>query len=131
MFGVGNLIGALSALVGAGGAFVSVPFMTWCNVAIHKAVATSSALGFPIALAGTVGYLIAGWNLPQMPAGTVGYLFWPGLLVLSGQHVDRATGRRGRTQHGHGPAQAGLCRRAVLLWLRISCCADTGKVTLT
>lgn len=83
MFGVGNVIGLLSSLVGAGGAFVSVPFMTWCNVPIHKAVGTSSALGFPIALAGTVGYLIAGWNLPDMPPGTIGYLFWPGLVVLS------------------------------------------------
>ena len=83
MFGVGSVIGALSALVGAGGAFVSVPFMTWCNVSIHNAVATSSALGFPIALAGTIGYLVAGWNLPRMPAGTWGYLYWPALLVLS------------------------------------------------
>ena len=83
MFGVGNGIGMLSSLVGAGGAFVSVPFMTWCNVPIHQAVATSSALGFPIALAGTIGYLIAGWGLPAMPAGSIGYLFWPGLVVLS------------------------------------------------
>jgi uncharacterized membrane protein YfcA len=83
MFGVGNGIGLLSALVGAGGAFVSVPFMTWCNVPIHKAVATSSALGFPIALAGTVGYLWAGRGLTGMPPGTIGYLFWPGLVVLS------------------------------------------------
>jgi len=83
MFGVGNVIGLLSALVGAGGAFVSVPFMTWCNVPIHKAVGTSSALGFPIALAGTVGYLLAGWNLPAMPPGAIGYLYWPGLVVLS------------------------------------------------
>ena len=83
MFGVGNGIGIVSSLVGAGGAFVSVPFMTWCNVPIHNAVATSSALGFPIALAGTVGYLVAGWNLPDMPPGALGYLYWPGLLVLS------------------------------------------------
>ncbi len=83
MFGVGNVIGLLSSLVGAGGAFVSVPFMTWCNVPIHKAVGTSSALGFPIALAGTVGYLVAGWNLPAMPPGAIGYLYWPGLVVLS------------------------------------------------
>lgn len=83
MFGVGNVIGLLSSLVGAGGAFVSVPFMTWCNVPIHKAVATSAALGFPIALAGTVGYLIAGWSLPAMPPGAIGYLFWPGLVILS------------------------------------------------
>ena len=83
MFGVGGVIGVLSSLVGAGGAFVSVPFMTWCNVAIHNAVATSSALGFPIALAGSIGYLIAGWSLPPMPTGAIGYLYWPGLLVLS------------------------------------------------
>ena len=41
------VIGFLSGLVGAGGGFVSVPFMTWCNVPIHNAVATSAALGFP------------------------------------------------------------------------------------
>lgn len=83
MFGVGNLIGVLSSLLGAGGAFISVPFMTWCNVAIHQAVATSAALGFPIALAGSIGYLLAGWSLPGMPPGALGYLYWPGFLVLS------------------------------------------------
>lgn len=83
MFGVGGLIGVMSSLVGAGGAFISVPFMTWCNVSIHNAVATSAALGFPIALAGSLGYLVAGWNLPDMPAGALGYLYWPGFIVLS------------------------------------------------
>lgn len=82
-FGVGGAIGLLSALVGAGGAFVSVPFMTWCNVKIHDAVGTSSALGFPIAVAGTAGYVWAGMDLPQMPAGSVGYLYLPGLAVIS------------------------------------------------
>lgn len=82
MFGMGSLIGMLASLVGAGGAFVSVPFMTWCNVPIHKAVATSAALGFPIALAGTVGFLVAGWHLAPMH-GAIGYVSWPGLLVLS------------------------------------------------
>jgi uncharacterized membrane protein YfcA len=82
-FGVGNLIGLLSALTGAGGAFVSVPFMTWCNVKIHQAVGTSSALGFPIALAGTIGYVYAGMGLPQMPPGSAGYLYLPGLVIIS------------------------------------------------
>ncbi len=90
LFGVGGGIGALSALVGAGGAFVSVPFMSWCNIPIHNAVATSSALGFPIALAGTIGYLVAGWNLPQTPPGAVGYLYWPALLVLSIASISTA-----------------------------------------
>ena len=83
MLGVGGLIGGLSSMVGAGGAFVSVPFMTWSNVTIHKAVGTSAALGFPLALAGTLGYIWAGWSLPQMPPGAVGYLYLPGLVLIS------------------------------------------------
>jgi uncharacterized protein len=83
MFGMGNLIGLLSSLVGAGGAFVSVPFMTWCNVKIHEAVGTSSALGFPIALAGTLGYIRAGQDMPNMPPGSVGYLYVPGLVFIA------------------------------------------------
>ncbi|MES2786039.1 MAG: sulfite exporter TauE/SafE family protein [Pseudomonadota bacterium] len=82
-FSMGTLIGGLSSLVGAGGAFVSVPFMTWCNVKIHDAVGTSSALGFPIAFAGTLGYIWAGQGLPQMPPGSFGYLYLPGLIVIS------------------------------------------------
>ncbi len=82
-FSMGWVIGMLSALVGAGGAFVSVPFMTWCNVKIHDAVGTSSALGFPIALAGTLGYIWAGQNMPAMPPGSFGYLYLPGLVIIS------------------------------------------------
>ena len=83
MVAAGSGIGMLSALVGAGGAFVSVPFMQWCNVKIHNAVATSAALGFPIALAGTLSYVWAGRDLPQMPPGSLGYLYLPGLLVIA------------------------------------------------
>lgn len=81
----GTGIGFLSGLVGAGGGFVSVPFMSWCNVPIHNAVATSAALGFPIALANTVGYIIGGWHLPAALPGAVGYLYLPalGLIALS------------------------------------------------
>ena len=83
MLAAGGAIGVISALVGAGGAFISVPFMQWCNVKIHNAVATSAALGFPVALAGTLSYAWAGRNLPPMPPGSLGYLYLPGLLVIS------------------------------------------------
>jgi len=89
-FSMGGLIGILSSLVGAGGAFISVPFMTWCNVKIHDAVGTSAALGFPIALAGTLGYIWAGRNLPQMPPGSVGYLYLPGLAIISLASISMA-----------------------------------------
>ena len=83
MFGVGSVIGLVSSMVGAGGAFVSVPFMAWCNVTIHKAVATSAALGFPIALAGAFGYVLAGWGRADLPPGAWGYLYLPGLVCIA------------------------------------------------
>lgn len=76
-------IGFLSGLVGAGGGFVSVPFMLWCNVVLHQAVGTSAALGFPIALANTIGYIWSGMGQPDLPAGMIGYVYWPALLVLA------------------------------------------------
>lgn len=88
--GAGAGIGLLSGMVGAGGGFVSVPFMTWCNVPMHNAVATSAALGFPIALANTLGYLVGGWNLPPALPGAVGYLFLPALAVIAGASVTMA-----------------------------------------
>ena len=83
LIGAGTLIGLFSGLVGAGGGFISVPFMTWCNVAIHNAVATSAALGFPIALANATGYIVAGLGLANLPAYSLGYIWLPALLVIA------------------------------------------------
>jgi uncharacterized membrane protein YfcA len=85
--GAGGGIGFLSGLVGAGGAFVSVPFMGWCNVPIHQAVATSAALGFPIALASTTGYVIGGWSVPAALPGAFGYLYLPALACIASASV--------------------------------------------
>jgi uncharacterized membrane protein YfcA len=82
MLGMGSVIGGLSAIVGAGGGFITVPFLTRANVRIHEAVATSAACGFPIALAGTAGYIIAGWDA-NLPPGTVGYVYLPALVCIA------------------------------------------------
>lgn len=79
----GGVIGFLSGLVGAGGGFVSVPFMVWCNVAVHSAVATSAALGFPIALTNALGYIVAGRHVLDLPPGSLGYIYLPALLVIA------------------------------------------------
>ncbi|WP_334188360.1 sulfite exporter TauE/SafE family protein [Noviherbaspirillum sp.] len=90
MTAAGGTIGVLSGLVGAGGGFVSVPFMTWCNVKIHNAVATSAALGFPIAFAGTLSNIFFGLNVPNLPAGSLGYIYLPALLVIAIASVSTA-----------------------------------------
>ena len=81
-FAVGTGIGALCGLVGAGGAFLSVPFMTRSGVPIHRAIGTSAALGFPIALANCLGYIYSGWSLGNVYPGLIGYIYWPALLLF-------------------------------------------------
>ena len=78
---VGVGIGALSALVAIGGGSLSVPFMTWCNVKVHQAIGTSAAIGFPIALAGTVGYMVSGYGATNLPEGAFGFIYLPALAA--------------------------------------------------
>lgn len=79
----GLFIGGVSALVAIGGGSLSVPFMTWCNVKVQNAIGTSAAIGLPIALAGTVGYLVNGWNAAGTPPLTLGYVYLPALVFVS------------------------------------------------
>lgn len=82
MFGVGNVIGVVSSLVGIGGGTLSVPFMIWCNMSVHHAIGTSAAIGFPIAIAGTLGYVVNGLAAADLPAYSLGYIYLPGLLGI-------------------------------------------------
>nr|ART37868.1 F475 [uncultured bacterium] len=79
----GGAIGFISGLVGVGGGTISVPFMTRCNVAIHSAVATSAALGIPIAVTNVLGYVIGGRNVQDLPVGSFGYIWLPALGIIA------------------------------------------------
>lgn len=80
---VGTLIGTLSSIVGAGGGFISVPFMVWSNVPIRNAVATSAALGFPIAIFSSLGYVVNGLHLEGMPPGSLGFVYIPAVVCVA------------------------------------------------
>ncbi len=82
MFGVGNAIGIVSSLVGIGGGTLSVPFMIWCNLPVHHAIGTSAAIGFPIAVAGTVGYIVNGLKTVNLPLHSIGYIYLPALAGI-------------------------------------------------
>ncbi|MDD2541438.1 MAG: sulfite exporter TauE/SafE family protein [Desulfuromonadaceae bacterium] len=89
MFGAGGVIGVISSLVGIGGGSMSVPFLTWCNVAIHRAIGTSAAIGLPIALAGALGYVINGLSAP-LPSYSLGFVYLPALLGISAASIVTA-----------------------------------------
>jgi uncharacterized protein len=76
-------IGACSSLFGGGAAAFGVPFLTWCNVSTHRAIGTVAAMGFPLAIAGTAGYVISGWSLAGLPAGSVGFVYVPAFAGIS------------------------------------------------
>jgi len=80
--GVGLGIGVLSSLVAIGGGSLTVPFLTWCNVRIQQAIGTSAAVGLPIAIGGTLGYVFNGWGKAGLPAGSLGYVYLPALAIL-------------------------------------------------
>lgn len=78
----GGVIGVISSFVGIGGGSMSVPFMSWCNVPMPRAIATSAALGWPIALSGTLGYMLSGWGRSGLPAYSAGFVYLPAVATL-------------------------------------------------
>lgn len=78
----GGVIGNLSSLVGIGGGTLTTPYLVWNNVSMHQAIATSTAVSLPVALAGTIGYVFAGLQATDLPAYTTGYIYWPAFLGI-------------------------------------------------
>jgi uncharacterized protein len=70
---VGYTIGLISAIVGIGGGTLTTPFLTYNNVAIKNAIATSAAVGMPIAIAGAFGFVVAGWDV-ESAANNLGFI---------------------------------------------------------
>lgn len=81
--GTGAGIGSMSALVGIGGGSLTVPYLLWCNVAMTTAVGTAAAIGLPIALSSTLGFVLTGWGNPQLPDYALGFVYLPALAGLA------------------------------------------------
>jgi uncharacterized protein len=82
LFLVGTAIGAISGLVSAGGAFLSIPFMLWCGVPMRMTIGTAAMIGLPLAVVGTIGYIISGWNIPHLPSDAIGFISLTALIAL-------------------------------------------------
>ena len=91
----GSVIGAVSSWVGIGGGTLSVPFMLWHNLTLHRAIATSAAIGFPIAAAGATAYVVGGWNLADLPVYSLGLVYLPALAgIVVGSVLTAPLGAR-------------------------------------
>lgn len=92
---IGLLIGVVCGLVSAGGAFMTVPFMLFCGVAITTAIGTGAALGVPVAVVGTLGYVFSGRHVSDLPPLALGFVHGPALLgIVAGSVLTAPLGAR-------------------------------------
>lgn len=76
------VVGYLSSLMGIGGGSLTVPTLVAFGQTMHKAVGTSAAIGVAIALSGTLGFLISGWGVSDLPPLSLGYINIVALVLV-------------------------------------------------
>lgn len=79
---VGFIIGGISSLIGIGGGALTGPWQLWHGIKAQNAVATSAACGYPIAIAGSVAFVLFGLK-GDMPDGAFGYIHLPAFLGIA------------------------------------------------
>lgn len=85
----GGVIGMVSSLVGIGGGSMTVPFLVWHAQPVARAIAAAAVCGYPIALAGSIGYISAGQTL-DLPPNALGFIYLPALLGIGLASVPAA-----------------------------------------
>lgn len=89
--GAGAGVGALSAMLGIGGGTLVVPFLSRLGLPMHRAVGSASACGVALAVAGSIGFVLAGTGRDGLPPHSMGYVHWPTALALMTASVPLAT----------------------------------------
>lgn len=83
---VGFIIGAISTLIGIGGATLSVPYLSFHGVSMHRAVGSASAIGLVIAVPAALGFMVIGFSQDDLPPFSIGYvnlLAWAVIVPVS------------------------------------------------
>ncbi|MGC2857139.1 sulfite exporter TauE/SafE family protein [Novispirillum sp. DQ9] len=113
---MGVVVGGFSVVMGIGGGTLAVPLLTAFNVPIRRAVGTAAALGFIIAVPGTIGFILAGLGVADRPPGSLGYINLIGFaLIVPATMLTAPLGAR--IAHAISPA---LLRKAFALFLLLT-----------
>jgi len=111
----GIVTGWLSSLVSIGGGTIVVPFLVWCNVSLRNAIGTSAAIGFPVAVGGTIGYVVTGMGINFLPAYSLGFVYLPALFWIALASVITAPLGAKATHH----MKTGVLRKLFALLLLV------------
>ena len=95
MFLIGLVIGMFSGLVSAGGTFLIMPVLLYCGITMHVAIGSGAAIGIPVTVIGTLGYIAAGWSVPGLPDHHLGFVLLPALAaIVAGSIITAPMGAR-------------------------------------
>jgi len=75
-------IGVMSSLTATGGAALVIAYLVKRGTTIHNAIGTAAAIGWPLAAAGTAGYIISGYSVAGLPQYSIGYIYLPALAGI-------------------------------------------------
>lgn len=78
----GAVIGTVSGVAGIAGGTLTVPLLVHWRVPVAQAIATSAAVGLPIGLSGSLGFVVTGWD-EALPGGSLGYVYLPAVLGIA------------------------------------------------
>ncbi len=115
--GIGIGIGSVSALAAVGGGFLTVVYLGFKNVDIKRAIGTSAAIGFPIAITGTIGYMINGWATTSDQSYTFGFIYVPAFITIS---IVSAISARYGVKCSHNMSDANLKKIFAIVCLALS-----------
>jgi uncharacterized membrane protein YfcA len=82
LYGLG--VGLMASLTGVSGGSLCTIVLTLYGKPIHQAVATSAGIVVPIAIAGTIGYMLAGLpHQADMPPLSIGFVSLIGFVLMA------------------------------------------------
>lgn len=82
LLGGGSAVGFVASALGVGGGTLAIPILLGpARVGVRRVAAASMGVVALASLAGTVGYMLG--RPEQVPAGAIGYVFVPGVLVMA------------------------------------------------
>lgn len=82
LFLSGSVFGSISALVGMGGGTMVVPYLLMAGQSIQRAIGTSAASAFPIAISGVIGFMIFGEQHDAADEWQTGFIHWQAFIGL-------------------------------------------------
>ncbi|MDG6896059.1 sulfite exporter TauE/SafE family protein [Volucribacter amazonae] len=79
----GVLIGIASSAAGIGGGGFIVPFLHNRGIDMKQAIGSSAFCGMLLGIAGTLSFIVGGWQAEGMPAYSLGYVYLPAIVGIT------------------------------------------------